>query len=61
MIRKSDPAWPWMVGAFCGAWPLASIVLIIEGTGVESLKLSTARHGALVVSSSSGCPMSAAR
>jgi hypothetical protein len=39
MIRKSDPAWPWMAGAFGGALLLATIVLAIEGTGPDSLKL----------------------
>ena len=39
MIRKSDPAWPWMAGAFGGALLLVVIVLVIEGTGFESLKL----------------------
>jgi hypothetical protein len=39
MIRKSDPAWSWMAGAFGGALLLAAIVLATQGTGTDGLKL----------------------
>lgn len=38
-MRKSDPAWLWMAGAFGGALILAAAILVIRGSDFESLKL----------------------
>jgi hypothetical protein len=40
MIRKRDPAWVWVVGAFAGALGLAVAILAADGTGPEGLGLA---------------------
>jgi hypothetical protein len=40
MIRKRDPAWVWVVGAFAGALGLAIAILAADGTGPEGLGLA---------------------
>lgn len=37
MIRKTDPAVPWMIGALAGALVLAGIVLANDGTGLDGI------------------------
>ena len=39
MTRRPDPAWVWMIGAFCGGLALAVAVLAGYGTGPEGLRL----------------------
>jgi hypothetical protein len=39
MIRRHDPAWLWVVGAFGGALALAVAVLAADGTGPDGLGL----------------------
>ncbi len=39
MIRRHDPAWIWMIGAFAGALALAVAVLAGYGTGPDGLRL----------------------
>jgi hypothetical protein len=39
MIRRHDPAWVWVVGAFGGGLALAVAVLSADGTGPEGLGL----------------------
>jgi hypothetical protein len=39
MIRRHDPAWVWMVGAFGGGLALAVAVLAADGTGPDGLGL----------------------
>jgi hypothetical protein len=39
MIRRPDPAWVWVVGAFGGALTLAVAVLAADGTGPDALGL----------------------
>jgi hypothetical protein len=39
MIRRHDPAWVWVVGAFGGALALAVAVLAADGTGPDGLGL----------------------
>ena len=38
-MRKSDPAWFWMAGAFGSALILAAAILAIRGSDFEGLKL----------------------
>ena len=39
MIRRHDPAWVWMIGAFGGSLALAVAVLVGYGTGPDGLRL----------------------
>jgi hypothetical protein len=40
VIRRRDPAWVWVVGAFGGALALAVAILAADGTGPEGLGLA---------------------
>ena len=42
MVRKSDPAWPWMIGAFASAMALALADLAVRGISDDNLRLALA-------------------